>query len=154
LYFVHAEAGRDLQNSKALPRPESRGLTAPYWDAAKRHELVCQRCSQCSNWIFYPLEQCSVCFSTLLEWAPMSGNGRVFAFTIVHQPAHAGFEPEVPYAYAIVQLDEGVRMPTNIVECRVEDIMVDMPVTVVFDEVSPEWTLVKFKPASVGGSQA
>lgn len=140
--------------AKPLPRPESRGLTAPYWEAAKRHELVCQRCSRCSNWIFYPREQCPICFSTQLDWALVAGHGHVFAFTIVNQPAHAGFEPEVPYAYAIVQLDEGVRMPTNIVGCSLEDIEVDMPVTVVFDDVSPEWTLVKFKPASVGGNQA
>jgi uncharacterized OB-fold protein len=130
-----------------MPRPESRGLTAPYWEAARRHELVCQRCVRCSVWIFYPREQCPDCFSTELEWAPVAGNGRVFAFTIVHQPAHRAFEPDVPYAYAIVQLDEGVRMPTNIVDCPLEEIEVDMPVTVVFDDVSPEWTLVKFRPA-------
>lgn len=132
--------------AKPLPRPESRGLTAPFWEAAKRHELVCQRCDQCSNWIFYPREQCPSCFSTQLDWAPVTGHGRVFAFTIVNQPAHPGFESEVPYAYAIVQLDEGVRMPTNIVECSLEDIQVDMPVTVVFDDLSADWTLVKFRP--------
>jgi uncharacterized OB-fold protein len=108
---------------------------------------VCQRCLQCATWIFYPREQCPVCFSTDLEFAPVSGRGRVFAYTIVYQPANPAFESEAPYAYAIVQLDEGVRMPTNIVECPLDDIRVDMPVTVVFDDVSPEWTLVKFKPA-------
>jgi uncharacterized OB-fold protein len=132
---------------KPMPRPESRGLTAPFWEATKRHELVCQRCRQCSKWIFYPREQCPTCFSTDLEWAGLSGQGRVFAFTIVQQPAHRAFEPDVPYAYAIVQLDEGVRMPTNIVDCALEDIRVDMPVSVTFDDVSPEWTLVKFRPA-------
>ncbi len=135
------------QASKPMPRPENRSLTAPFWEAAKRHELTCQRCRQCASWIFYPREQCPTCFSTDLEWAPVSGKGRVFAYTIVHQPANAAFEPEVPYAYAIVQLDEGVRMPTNIVECELDSIKVDMPVSVVFDDVSPEWTLVKFKPA-------
>src|SRR3954454_384478 len=94
--------------SKPMPRPELKGLTAPYWEAAKRHQLVCQRCTECANWIFYPREQCPVCFSNKLEWAPVSGRGRVFAYTIVSQPAHPGFEPDVPYAYAIVQLDEGV----------------------------------------------
>jgi uncharacterized OB-fold protein len=133
--------------AKPLPRPESKGLTAAFWEAAKRHELVCQRCTHCANWIFYPREQCPICFSTQLEWAPVSGNGRVFANTIVHQPAHPGFQTEAPYAYAIVQLDEGVRMPTNIVDCPLNDIRVDMAVTVVFDDVSPDWTLVKFKPA-------
>lgn len=138
-------AGRE-PIAKPMPRPESRRLTAPYWEAAKRHELVCQRCTQCSNWIFYPREQCPACFSTDLEWAPVTGGGRVFAFTIVNQPAHAAFEPDVPYAYAIVQLDEGLRIPTNIVGCPLDEIQVDMPVSVAFEEVSPDWTLVKFRP--------
>jgi hypothetical protein len=140
--------------AKPLPRPESRSLTAPYWEAAKRHELVCQRCELCSNWIFYPREQCPTCFSTRLTWEAVSGRGRVFAFTIVNQPAHAGFEADVPYAYAIVQLDEGVRMPTNIVGCPIEEIQVDMPVQVVFDDVSPDWTLVKFRPMGNADSVA
>lgn len=138
-------AGRE-PIAKPMPRPESRRLTAPYWEAAKRHELVCQRCTQCSNWIFYPREQCPACFSTDLEWAPVTGGGRVFAFTIVNQPAHAAFEPDVPYAYAIVQLDEGLRIPTNIVGCPLDEIQVDMPVSVAFEDVSPDWTLVKFRP--------
>jgi uncharacterized OB-fold protein len=132
---------------KPLPRPELKSLTAPYWEAAKRHELIMQRCTACAGWIFYPREQCPVCFSQKLEWAPVSGRGRVYTFTIVHQPAHPGFQGETPYTYAIVQLDEGVRVPTNIVGCAPEDVRVDMPVVAVFDDVSPEWTLVMFKPA-------
>ena len=135
------------ERPKPMPRPEHRALTAPFWEAAKRHELVCQRCVKCASWIFYPREQCPTCFSTDLEWAPVSGEGRVFAYTIVYQPANTAFEPDAPYAYAIVQLDEGVRLPTNIVDCPLDDVKVDMPVTVVFDDVSPEWTLVKFRPA-------
>jgi uncharacterized OB-fold protein len=132
---------------KPMPRPENRALTAPFWEAARRHELVCQRCTSCANWIFYPREQCPICFSRQLEWAPVSGRGRVYAMTVVHQPAHAAFEPDVPYVYAIIQLDEGVRMPSNIVDCQPGDVKVDMPVVAVFEDVSPEWTLVKFRPA-------
>ena len=73
--------------------------------------------------------------------------GRVYTYTIVDQPAHPDFQADTPYTYAIVQLDEGVRVPTNIVECAPEDVRVDMPVGAVFDDVSAEWTLVKFKPA-------
>jgi uncharacterized OB-fold protein len=131
---------------KPLPRPDNKQLTAPFWQATKRHELVMQRCNKCSNWIFYPREQCPICFSQDLGWEKVSGNGRVYAVTIIHQPGNAAFEPDVPYAFAIVQLDEGVRMPTNIVGCPWEDVKIDMPVTVEFDDVTPEWTLVKFKP--------
>jgi uncharacterized protein len=131
---------------KPMPRPESVNLTKPYWEAAKRHELVCQRCVACGNWIFYPREQCPTCFSTRLEFAPVSGRGRIYAYTIVNQPADRAFEGDAPYVYAIVQLDEGVRMPTNVIGIAPDDVRVDMAVTVVFDDVSAEWTLPKFTP--------
>jgi uncharacterized OB-fold protein len=133
--------------AKPMPKPESRALTAPFWEATRRHELVIQRCQQCSSWVFHPREQCPVCFSRELEWTSVSGRGRVYAFTVVHQPAHPGFQLDAPYTYAIIQLDEGVRMASNVVECPPGEVKVDMPVVAVFDDVSPEWTLVKFRPA-------
>ena len=133
--------------AKLLPRPESRALTAPFWEATRRHELVIQRCRQCSSWVFHPREQCPVCFSRELAWTPVSGRGRVYAFTVVHQPAHPAFQSETPYTYAVIQLEEGVRMVSNVVGCAPAEVRVDMPVVAVFDDVSPEWTLVKFKPA-------
>ena len=137
------------QPSKPMPRPENRGLTAPFWEAAKRHQLVCQRCRQCASWIFYPREQCPACFSKDLEFAAVSGKGRVFAYTIVYQPANPAFEPDAPYAYAIVQLDEGVRMISNLVGCPIpEGLEVDMRLEVAFEDVTEDWTLPKFRPAS------
>ena len=132
--------------AKPMPKPESRAATAPFWEATKRHELVIQRCGQCGKWVFHPREQCPECFSRELEWTRASGRGRVYAFTIVHQPAHPGFMGDVPYAYAIIQLEEGARMASNIVGCPPSEVRVDMPVEAVFDDVSPEWTLVKFRP--------
>jgi len=132
---------------KPLPLQENKTLTDPFWQAAKRHELVMQRCTRCGNWIHFPREQCPVCFSQALEWAPVSGKGRVYAFTNVHQAQHPAFQEEAPYCFAIVQLDEGPRMVTNIVECSPDDVQCDMPVVATYDDVSEEWTLVKFKPA-------
>ena len=132
---------------KPLPRPENRGLTKPYWDAIKRHELVMQRCKKCDNFIFYPREQCPTCFSQNLEWAPVSGKGRVHAYTIVYQTAHPAFQEDAPHVLALIQLDEGVRMISNVVGCSPEAVRVDMQVVTEFDDVTPEWTLVKFKPA-------
>ena len=80
--------------AKPLPRPECRELTAPFWEATRRHELVMQRCQKCAGWIFYPREQCPVCFSQDLAWAPVSGRGRVYAYTVVHQPANPAFQSE------------------------------------------------------------
>jgi uncharacterized OB-fold protein len=77
----------------------------------------------------------------------VSGRGRLHSFTIVQQPANTAFRDDVPYVYAVVQLDEGPRLVSNIVQCDLNALRVDMPLEVVFDDVTPEWTLVKFKPA-------
>ncbi|HLC29661.1 MAG TPA: Zn-ribbon domain-containing OB-fold protein [Dehalococcoidia bacterium] len=132
---------------KPVPVPENIELTKPFWEAAKRHELMMQRCKKCAEWIFYPREQCPNCFSQDMEFQKVSGRGRVYAYTTVYQPAHPAFNDEAPYVFAIVQLDEGVRVATNIVGVPHEQVKVDMAVEAAYEDVSPEWTLVKFKPA-------
>jgi|TARA_B100001971_G_scaffold155637_1_gene145140 hypothetical protein len=85
--------------------------------------------------------------SSKLEWTQVSGKGRLYSFTLVRQPVNPVFQEDVPYAYAMVQLAEGPRMISNIVECDVTALEIDMPLEAVFDDVTPECTLVKFKPA-------
>jgi uncharacterized OB-fold protein len=133
--------------TKPLPRPINPELTRPFWEAAGRHELVMPRCTTCDHVFFYPRSECPRCFSTALEWVPVSGRGRLHSFTVVYQPANAAFRDEAPHVYAVVQLDEGPRMVSNVVQCDPEAVRVDMPLVAVFDDVTPEWTLVKFKPA-------
>ena len=134
--------------SKPLPRAEHPDLTAPFWEAAKRHELVIPRCKKCNAYFWYPREACPICLQNDWEWVPVSGKGRAHTYTVVYQPQNPGFNEDVPYAYTIVQLDEGVRIISNIVNCKIpDDLHVDMPLQAVFEDVSPEWTLVKFKPA-------
>jgi uncharacterized OB-fold protein len=133
--------------AKPVPQPANPTLTKPFWDAAKRHELVLPRCLKCSRYHFYPREMCPFCLSPKLEWVQASGRAHLYTYAVIYQPAHPAFTPDVPYAFATVQLVEGVMMPSTIVECKVEDLRVDMPLTAVFDDISPEWTLVKFKPA-------
>ena len=132
---------------KPVPVPENIELTKPFWEAAKRHELLMQRCKKCAEWIFYPREQCPNCFSQDLEFQKVSGRGRVYAYPTWYQPAHPAFNDEAPYVFAIVQLDEGVRVATNIVGIPHEQVKVDMAVEAAYEDVTPEWTLVKFKPA-------
>jgi uncharacterized OB-fold protein len=132
--------------AKPLPAPHNAALTAPFWEAAKRHELIMPRCKTCSTLFFYPRELCPHCLSADLEWVSVSGKGRVYSFTVVHQPAHPSFSDDAPHVFAIIQLDEGVRMPSNIVGCSIDDVHVDMRVSATFDDVTPEVTLVKFQP--------
>jgi hypothetical protein len=133
--------------SKPLPRPLNPVLTQPFWEAARRHELVIPRCQTCDYIFFYPRSECPRCFGTNVEWARVSGRGRLHSYTIVYQPANAAFRADAPHIYAVVQLDEGPRMVSNIVQCNLDAVRVDMPLVAVFDDVTAEWTLVKFKPA-------
>ena len=75
----------------------------------------------------------------------MSGRARLYTYSVVHQAPHPSFA--VPYVYAIVQLEEGVKIPTNIVDCPLEDLQIDMPLAASYDDLSPDWTLIKFRPA-------
>ena len=134
--------------SKPLPRPLSPEVTKPFWEAAKRHELVIPRCTRCDHLFFYPRSECPRCLSNHLEWMQVSGRGRLHTYTVVYKPANAAFRDDTPYIYAVVQLDEGPRMVSNVVQCEIDAVRVDMPLEAIFDDVTPEWTLVKFKPAS------
>jgi uncharacterized OB-fold protein len=136
------------ESSKPLPRPISPELTRPFWEAATRHELVMPRCTICDHLFFYPRSECPRCLSSHLEWMQVSGRGRLHTYTVVYQPANAAFRDDTPYIYAVVQLDEGPRMVSNVVQCDLDAVKVDMPLEAIFDDVTPECTLVKFKPAS------
>ena len=128
---------------KPLPKPSP--TSRPFWDAAKRHELLLQRCGACSKFIYYPRPRCPYCFSDQLMWEQCSGTGKLYSYTVVRRAASRAFA-DAPYVLAIVELAEGPRMTTNIL-APPEQLRVDMPVTVFFDDVTPDHTLVKFKPA-------
>jgi uncharacterized protein len=126
---------------KPLPSPTP--TSRPFWEAARRHQLSLQRCAQCGVYIYYPRERCPNCFSDRLNWEPVSGRGKVYSYTVVRRASSRSFADQ-PYVLAIVELDEGARMTTNIV-ADPKDVKVGVPVAVYFDDVTPEHTLVKFK---------
>lgn len=133
---------------KPLPRAEDPALTQPFWDATKRHELVIPHCSKCNQYFWYPRQACPNCLQEDWEWTPVSGKASLHTFTVVRQAQNPTFSDDIPYAFAMVRLDEGVSMISNIVECEVPDgLAVDMRLEVVFDDVTEDYTLVKFKPA-------
>ena len=134
------------EHRKPLPRPLHTETSKPFWEGTKRHELMLPRCRKCGSMFFYPREVCPVCLSPDIEWQRVSGRGRLHSYTVIHQPANRAFNQDVPYIYAMVQLDEGPRIISNLVECPIEQARIDMPVEATFDDVTPEWTLVKFKP--------
>jgi uncharacterized OB-fold protein len=130
--------------AKPLPRvdEESKG----FWEACRRHELYVQRCGRCGALRHYARALCPGCLSERVEWARCSGKGTVYTFTVTYQNQAAGFRDELPYVLAYVELEEGVRMLTNVVGCKPEDVRIGMRVEVVFEDVTPEATLPKFRP--------
>jgi uncharacterized OB-fold protein len=131
---------------KPLPRidEESKG----FWEACERGELYVQRCGDCGETRFYPRALCPECLSDRSEWLRCSGTGTVYTFTVVNQNQAPGFRDELPYVLAYVELEEGPRMLTNIVDCKPDDVAIGMAVEVVFDDVSPKVTLPRFRPTA------
>lgn len=129
---------------KPLPTPTED--SQPYWEGCKRHELLIQRCEECGHYRFPPSVLCPKCMSMNTKWTKASGKATVYSWTIFHQLYHPAFEEDIPYNVAIVELEEGPMMHTNIVGCRNEDISIGMPVEVVFEDVSDEIALPMFKP--------
>jgi hypothetical protein len=127
------------------PLPEITPEMAPFWEAARRHELVVQRCKGCRAYRFPARELCSRCLSRDSGWERVSGRGTLFSFAVMHQAAHPGFAAEVPYAVVTVELEEGARLLSNVVGCPPADLRIGMPLEVVFEDVTPEVTLPKFR---------
>ena len=128
---------------KPLPKPTP--TSRPFLEAAKRHELKLQHCAGCGAFIYYPRPRCPQCMSAELNWERVSGRGTVYSYTIVRRASTRSFA-DGPYVLAIVELAEGPRLTTNIV-APAESVKIGMPVMVAFDDVTPDRTLVKFKPA-------
>ena len=126
-----------------VPSPESR----PFWDAAKRHVLELPRCRSCGALHYYPRGACPKCLSGDLAWERVRGTGRVHTFTIVHR-GQKGFPVPTPYVLAVVELDEGPRMMTTVVDVDPATVKIGMPVEVTFRDVSDTIALPLFKPTS------
>ena len=130
---------------KPIPIPSNEVLTKPFWEATKRGELIIPYCNSCSTLFFYPREVCPNCFSKDLGWKKMSGKGHVYTYTHVRQAVHPSFQSANGHIYAIVQLDEGPKIPSGISGCEPKEVYVNMPVSVVFDDITEDYTLVKFQ---------
>ena len=131
------------------PLPEPTPETREFWEGAKRGELRIQRCWSCGQAYFFPRPFCPNCSSKDVEWFTASGRGRLHTYVINHRPA-MGFQDLAPYVIAIVELDEGPRMMTNIidVEPSAKNLPADMPLEVAWEQQSDDITLPLFRPAA------
>lgn len=132
--------------ARALPRPNAE--TLPFWEGARQHQLVQRWCLDCGKPHFYPRALCPFCLSEALEWRQVSGRGLRHASVINHKPAK-GFN--APCVLCVVEFEEGVRLLSNLVTDappNAEALSIDMPVTVVFDDLTAAVTLPRPRPPS------
>ncbi|MGF6602987.1 putative OB-fold protein [Paraburkholderia sp. GAS448] len=129
--------------SRPLPQPTTE--TAPFWDAARAGRLAIQRCTACARHQFYPRPFCTACLCDDMEWIDACGRGRIYTYTICRIAANPAMADKVPYAIAMIDLEEGVRMLTQIVDSDLDQLGVGAPVEVVFESVSDDITLPQFK---------
>ena len=132
---------------KPLPIPNED--TKPFWDGLKEHKLSIQKCSQCGQFRFPPRIICPYCMSLESEWVEVEGGGTVYSFTIVHHAYTPAYEGELPYVVAIIEIEEGIRLISNIVGCKPEQVEIGMHVGLTFEDVTPDFTLHKFQPVTL-----
>ena len=131
--------------SDMIPLPRPTETSQPHWDGCKQGELLVQQCTDCNAYVFIPQESCTGCQGSNLHWVKSSGKGVLYSYTIVFRPQRIEFE--VPYVVAIVELEEGWHMLSNLIECDLDAVKVGMSVEVSFKKMTEEITLPMFKPA-------
>lgn len=136
--WLHPQSGE-------LPRAEPDAVTGPFWESCAQGRLDVQRCTRCRAYTSPPLEHCRACLSREQVWETSSGRGRLFSWTVVTRPVTTAFS--TPYAIAIVTLDEGWQMVSNIVNTTPRQLRLDLAVRAVFVEVSGDLVLPCFEPA-------
>lgn len=135
----------DFELEKPLPVPIP--VTGPFWDGLREGRVRLQRCRACDRWVFYPRSRCSHCLADALVWHDVSGRATLYAFTIARQPTSPHFADEVLQRLAVVELEQGVRITTTLVNVEDGDIRIGMPLAPVFDTVTDEVTLLRYQPA-------
>jgi uncharacterized OB-fold protein len=130
------------------PLPEVTPEMTPFWEAARRHELVVQRCRGCGTHRFPARDLCSRCLGRDAEWVRVSGRGTLFSYAVMHQVYHPAFADRVPYAVVVVELDCGARLLSNVPDVPLDGLRIGMPLEVAFEELAPEVVIPVFRPAA------
>lgn len=129
---------------KPIPVPSIE--SKPYWEGLRQHRLLIQCCNVCCHFWFPPSTHCPNCTCPEFTWTQISGRGKVFSYVVYHRVYHPGFADEVPYTVGLIELDEGPRMISNVIGIPPVQVVCEMPVEVVFEDISEHTTVPKFRP--------
>lgn len=138
----------EVKQTPSTPLPELSSLSGEFYGWCNKGELRFQRCSQCQRWRHVPREICAHCGPFEWSWQRSSGHGRVFSWTEVVRALHPAFGGATPYAPVIVEMDEGVRLLSRVLDSTADQLTMDMPVTVEFVAVSDALRLPYFRRRS------
>lgn len=130
------------------PVPKITPTTQPFWDGLRQHKVRLQYSPSTDAWVFYPRTLAPGSLADDLEWREISGAGQVYTFTVARRPTAAPWEDAVPQIIAVVEVDEGARIPTELVAVAPEDVRVGLPVRPVFEDLpGSDVTLLHYRPA-------
>ena len=136
------------EHPPARPLPDTRNAGARFWRAAAEGILLVPTCTACGTAFWHPRPRCPHCGSDQVDWIKASGRGAIHTFTVVRQSGDPWFKTRLPYAVAMVELDEGVRMLTNVVETPIQSLAIGMRVEVLFEPANKEIAIPLFRAAS------
>jgi uncharacterized OB-fold protein len=134
-----------MADDDRTPVPIPTPTSAPFWDALQHDEIRIQRCDRCQTWIYYPRSHCPSCLAPEPGWLAIAGTGVIHSFTIARQAPAPMFDDDTPLVLAIVALDEGPRLTTNIVHTEGEDLAVGQRVVPVFDRIDDDHVLLRYR---------
>jgi uncharacterized OB-fold protein len=127
------------------PQPQPTPASEPFWSGLSNQQVLLQQCDDCSKWVYYPRSHCPHCLSPELIWKEVAGAGTLYSFTVARQATAPQFAAETPQLIGVVELDEGVRLNTVMINVDPEDLKVGMKVRPVFYELEDS-TLLYFEP--------
>ncbi len=137
-----------MNDRSLLPLPQPSIETQAFWDGVQQRKLLMPKCTACGTISFPPTVACGTCEKTDFTWIEVSGNGKIYSFIVYHRVYHPAFKDKVPYVVAVVELDEGPRFISNIVNMPVSDVTCEMPVRVVYEDQRDGFLIPKFERRS------
>ena len=133
------------------PLPTPSALSRPFWEATKEGRFILQRCTQCREYVWVPQMACRKCLTETLEWTDASGRGTIYSYVVIHRAANPAFK--APYTIVVVELEQGPRIVSDLIDIDPADVKIGMPVEVSIENVGPVG-LYHFKPRTEAKANA
>ncbi len=127
------------------PLPSANIDSKPFWESCKHHAMALQQCASCGRFRYPPRSLCPKCHSESAEWHPINGRGRVYVSLVMMRSYGPAWEADVPYNVSMIDLDEGVRIWSNVIDCPPDEVRIGDPVALVYEDVTETVTLPRFR---------